>query len=196
MDTLAWEERYRSRARSREDFAAEPLALVAQTAQHRKAGRALDLACGTGRNAIWLAQQGWEVTAVDGAPSALESLSRRAAECGVRVNTLIADLEKGQLCIEPESWDLICCCYYLQRDLFESAKRGLAPGGVIIVVVHLAEGEEPATNHRLLAGQLAEYFSDLEILHSFEGRPNDPFHRRAVAEIVARKRHRPEVQLR
>jgi SAM-dependent methyltransferase len=186
MRSSDWDERYRSRIRAREDFATEPLALVARIATTLTPGRALDLASGTGRNAIWLAQQGWEVTAVDGSVAAIESLNLRARNLSVRVSTQVA-LEADEFRIEPAAWDLICICYYLQHDLFEPAKKGLAPGGVLISVVHLAENNEPATAHRLLPGQLIEYFRDLEILHAFEGAPDDPAHRRAVAEIVARK---------
>jgi tellurite methyltransferase len=152
------------------------------------AGRALDLACGTGRNALWLAQRGWKVTAVDGASAAIAVLLGRARELGVAVDASVADLEEWEYRIEPEAWDLICICYYLQRDLFEAAKSGLAPGGTMISIVHISAPGEPATEHRLLAGELAIYFRDMEILHYFEGQPEDPAHRRAVAEVVARRR--------
>ena len=112
----------------------------------------------------------------------------RAREMGLAVEAEVADLEKFEYCIEPAAWDLICICYYLQRDLFEVAKRGLVPGGVIISIVHLSDPGEAATEHRLLAGELAGYFRDMEILHQFEGQPNDPTHQRPVAEIVARRR--------
>jgi SAM-dependent methyltransferase len=188
MDIQRWEERYRSKQRLPEDFATDPTALVARTAKALPVGRALDVACGTGRNALWLAQQGWKVTAVDGAPTAIEVLLGRARERGLSVEAVVANLEKWEYRIEPEAWDLICICYYLQRDLFEVAKRGLAPGGVIISIVHLSDPGDPATDHRLVSGELAGHFRDLEILHHFEGQPNDPAHHRAVAEVVARRR--------
>jgi SAM-dependent methyltransferase len=182
-----WEERYRSRERPREDFAAEPVALVARVASGLPVGRALDLACGTGRNALWLAQKGWKVTAVDGASAAIEALLARAHTLGVTVDARVANLEAKEYQIEPEGWNLVCICYYLQRDLFEVAQRGLAPGGVIISIVHLSDPGEEGTEHRLVAGELAGYFRDLEILHRFEGPPDDLAHRRRVAEIVARR---------
>jgi SAM-dependent methyltransferase len=191
MELRKWEERYRSRGRPEEDFASEPVALVARTARTLLVGRALDLTCGTGRNALWLAQQGWKVTAVDGASGAIEALQSRTGAQGLTIDSKVADLEKWEYRIEREAWDLICICYYLQRDLFEVAKRGLAPGGVVISIVHISDPGEPATEHRLLAGELAGYFRDMEILHSFEGQPDDPAHHRAVAEIVARRRAGP-----
>ena len=187
MEISSWEERYRSRERPREDFAVAPVPLVAETAKHLPPGRALDLACGTGRNALWLAQHGWSVTAVDGAPTAIEIVRRRAGEGGLVVDARVADLERGEYQIESSAWDLICICYYLQRDLFERAQRGLAPGGVLIAIVHIAGPGEPPTAHRLRPGELKAYFRGWEILHHYEGKPNDPAHQRLVAEIVARR---------
>ena len=150
-------------------------------------GRALDLACGTGRNALRLAQQGWQATAVDGSSAAIDIVRTRAAEAGIKVDARVADLEANQFEIQPESYDLIAICFYLQRDLFEPAKRGVVPGGVLIAIVHITDpGEEP-TGHRLRPGELAAYFEDWEILHRFEGSPHDSEHHRASAEIAARK---------
>src|SRR4051812_36289406 len=157
MEIGKWDARYRSREREREDYASEPVKLVAETAKQLKPGRALDLACGTGRNAIWLAKQGWEVTAVDGAPAAIEAVGRRAEQFAVTINTRVADLEKREYQIAPGAWDLICICYYLQLDLFEPAKRGLAPGGVIISIVHVDLPGEPPGQHRLKPGELAGF---------------------------------------
>jgi len=187
MEIWEWEERYRSREREKEDFAAEPVKLVKETAKKLKPGRALDLACGTGRNALWLAKQGWLVTGVDGAPTAIDTVRRRAEALGVVVEAKVANLEKREYQIEPNAWDLICICYYLQRDLFEPAKRGLVFNGIIIAIAHIDLPNEPTGQHRLKPGQLAGYFRNFEILHDFEGKPDDPAHQRAVAEVVARR---------
>lgn len=166
---------------------ADPTPLVVETACRLKPGKALDLACGTGRNALWLAREGWRVTAVDGSPRAIEMVQKNAAEQEIAIDARMADLEKGEYEIQPASWDLIAICYYLQRDLLEPAKRGVVPGGVLLVIVHIAEpGEEP-TQFRLRPGELATYFDGWEILHGYEGKPRDSAHARAVAEIVARK---------
>lgn len=187
MDIRGWDQRYRSKERAEEDLQIEPAKLVAQTAQRLPPGQALDLACGTGRNALWLAEQGWDVTAVDGADTAIQILEERAQGENVHVKTVVADLRKGEYTIEPFHWDLITICYYLQRDLIEPAKRGVCPGGALLVIVHTTEGDEQPTELRLRPGELAQYFNGWEILHSYEGKPKDPAHRRAVAEIVARR---------
>src|ERR1035437_1483741 len=70
MEISGWNERYRSGKRAIEDLGAPPTRLLMETAKHLEPGRALDLACGTGRNALWLAEHGWSVTAVDGSPVA------------------------------------------------------------------------------------------------------------------------------
>lgn len=187
MDIANWNDRYRSQQRPSEDFAAAPTPLLIETASKLSPGKALDLACGAGRNALWLAEHGWRVTAVDGAVAAIEALRDRASESGYNVDAQVADLTRGEYQIERSAWDLIAICYYLQRDLFEPAKRGLAEGGTLVVIVHIAEpGEEP-TEHRLKPGELVRYFTGWEILHSHEGRPNDSAHRRSVAEVVARR---------
>jgi tellurite methyltransferase len=155
----------------------------------RGAGRprhALDLACGAGRNALWLAEQGWSVTAVDGSAAAIAILRERAAARGLNVDARAADLERDEFPVERAAWDLIAILYYLQRNLFEAAKRGVAPGGVLIGIVHITEpGEEP-TAHRLRPGELATYFAGWEIVHCYEGGSRDAAHQRPVAEIVAR----------
>ena len=186
MDLRGWDERYRLRQQP-EDMETAPTRLVIETAKQLAPGKALDLACGTGRNAIWLADHGWNVTAVDGAPAAIEILQHRAADAGVTLDARVADLEKGEYIIEQAAWDLIVMSYYLQRDLFGSAKRGVVPGGIVLAIVHITEpGEEP-TYKRLRPGELHAYFDGWEILHSYEGKPTDPAHQRAVAEIVARR---------
>jgi SAM-dependent methyltransferase len=154
-----------------------PLPLLVETAQKLKPGRALDLACGTGRNAVWLAEHGWRVTAVDRSPVTIPT-----------VETHVADLEKHEFPIEEASWELIVVCLYLQRDLFESIKRGLKPGGVALVTVLLIEPGREQSRFSAHPGELAKYFEGWEILHSYEGKPNGAQDHRAVAEIVATKR--------
>ncbi len=187
MEIRGWDERYRSGERAAEDLDAAPTPLVMEAAKQLAPGKALDLACGIGRNALWLAEQGWSVTAVDGARSAIEILSRYATERGIRLEARVADLEKGEYQIEPSSWNLVAICYYLQRNLFEAAKLGVVPGGILVSIVHITEPGEGPTAHRLRPGELESYFQGWEILHRHEGKPNDTAHQRSVAEIIARR---------
>jgi SAM-dependent methyltransferase len=154
-----------------------PSPLLVETARKFKAGRALDLACGTGRNAVWLAEHGWQVTAVDRSPVTIPG-----------VDTHVADLEKHEFPIAEASWDLIVVSLYLQRDLFEPIKRGLKPGGVAVVIVLLMEPGHEQSFFRAQPGELAKHFEGWKILHSYEGKSSDSEHHRSVAEIVATKR--------
>ena len=147
-------------------------------------GRALDLACGTGRNALWLAGRGWNVTAVDGSAAAIETLRVRAERAGVAIDTQIADLENSGFTIEPAHYDLIAMCYYFQRNLIEQCKRNLVPGGVMVAIALLMEPGKEHSTFRLRPGELRGYFADWEILHDREGA--DPWQHQ-IAELVARR---------
>jgi len=176
MDLAAWEQRYRAHEGS-----SEPSPVLIEAASDRLPGRALDLACGTGRNALWLAKHGWSVTAVDGSPKALEILRERAA--GLLIETQIADLEDPGFAVAPASYDLIAICYYLQRTLFQPAKEALVPGGIIVAIALLSEPGKD-NSFRVEPGELSSYFDGWEILHDREDR--DQWEHK-VAEIVARK---------
>ena len=187
MDLAGWDARYRSPERAREDDQSPPTPMLVNSVQGVQPGRALDLACGSGRNSLWLARKGWDVTAVDGAPAAIARLENRASAARLAIATKLADLQSGDFTIEEESWDLIAFLYYLQRDLFRAISRGVRPGGLVIGIVHTTfPGEEP-TAHRLRPGELLDYFKDWKIVHSYEGPPNDPAHKRLVAEVVAQR---------
>lgn len=187
MEIRQWDKRYRSGDWAQENSNALPNPLLAETAAKLRPGKVLDLACGSGRNAIWLAERGWQVTAVDGAPTAIETLRRRAAERQVEVATAIADLQKSEYSIGSNCWDFIAMCFYLQTSLFEPVKQGLKPGGVALIIVHIAAPGEERTEHQLLSKELEARFCDWEILYSYEGKPSDPEHKRLCAELVARK---------
>ena len=89
-----------------------------------KPGRALDLAAGSGSHSLWLAERGWEVTAVD-------------IEIGIElgeiagIHRIRADLEKHEYRIAPGSWDLIVCWRYWQPDLLPEIAGGVRPGGIV-----------------------------------------------------------------
>jgi len=83
-------------------------------------GRALDLACGSGRHAVWLMERGWDVTAVDIAMPEIPG-----AKC------IQADLERHEYQVESARWDLILCWLYWQPDLLPEIARGVRKGGVV-----------------------------------------------------------------
>src|SRR2546426_12500807 len=121
----SWDERYRGGEAS----GREPSPLLVRAVASLAPGRALDLACGLGRHALFLGQQGWSVTAVDSSHVAMELLARQAAERGLPIDARVADLEAGEFAIAPGAYELICDFFYLQRDLFPQIRAGLREAG-------------------------------------------------------------------
>jgi SAM-dependent methyltransferase len=102
-------------------------------------GRALDLACGEGRNAIWLAERGWHVTAVDFSEVAIAKARERAARDGVEVDLVCLDLLEYEP--EPRAYDLVLVLYLQlaaeeRRIVLSRAADALAPGGTFLLVGH------------------------------------------------------------
>lgn len=184
MNLAGWEQLYRSGERGKE---AEATALVMEIAEKLAPGSAIDLACGAGRNALFLAERGWSVTAVDGSETAIALLRERAASRGLRVNTEIADLTAPDFTLAAGSWDLVLMAYYLQRSLIVEAKNAVRPGGMVAAIVHTPEPGEAVSEKRAAPGELRGFFKDWEVLWDYEGPSRDAAHRRPVAEIAARK---------
>ena len=99
-------------------------------------GRALDIGCGTGGNAVWLAKKGWQVTAVDHSSVAIEKGKRFAVEQGVNVLFVVADASQ----FKPQGdYDLITC-FYIQLfpqqrgNMLAKMSKALAPGGTFLFV--------------------------------------------------------------
>lgn len=154
-------------------------------------GTALDLACGAGRNAVFLAQQGWSVTGVDYSEVGIELARAKALGSGLKVDFRIADLEKGGFQIIEDHYDLICSFCYLQNDLFERMKKGVRPGGLIISsTLSYAKNEKPR-RFALGLGELRRRFEDFEILHFQESSGDEKKdaggRNRRTSEIIARR---------
>jgi SAM-dependent methyltransferase len=117
----------------------EPSRFLAEEAADLAPGRALDLGTGEGRNAVWLAEQGWRVTGVDFSDVALSRARNRAVAKGVRVDWVLADL----VSYEPprNSFDLVAILYVHilpadRRTGLDRAAGALVPGGILLVVGH------------------------------------------------------------
>lgn len=148
MEATDWDARY-SAGRM---WSSEPNRWVVQELSGVAPGRAIDAACGEGRNAIWLAEQGWSVVAVDFSGVALERARGSAAEAAQAAGEL--DITWVQADITDEGvvtnqYDLALVSYvhleeYERTPLLRAAARTLAPGGTLLVVGHdasnLAEG--------------------------------------------------------
>jgi SAM-dependent methyltransferase len=155
----------------------DPAPLLVEVAEMLPPGDALDLACGTGRNAIYLTQLGWRVTAVDASSVAIGKLRERAG--GLAIDARVADLERRGFAIEPNTYDLICDFYYLQRDLFPDIREGLRPGGTFVGAIHL-EG-----SFAIGPGELRDAFAGWKIL--FYSEAAEEGRSRRSARIIARR---------
>jgi SAM-dependent methyltransferase len=142
MDTrpLSRREMWDERHAAREPIESlEPDPSLARIASGRTPGQALDLATGDGRNAIWLAAHGWEVTAVDFSAVGLDRARAAAATAGVAVTWLNADLLQWRPA--PRSFDLVAVMFLHlppdeRRPVYAAAAEAVAPGGLLLVVGH------------------------------------------------------------
>ena len=147
MSLEEWNERYRNR----EQLAAEPARLLVEAAATLPPGRALDLACGAGRNAAWLAERGWQVVALDGAEEAIKLVP-------AGIDARVFDLERDEPLPFPSgSFDLVLILFYLHRPLFAEAKRVLRPGGTL-VTTSLTRGR-----FGVAPGELRTFFEDWDV---------------------------------
>lgn len=184
-DRERWDARYREEG----PCARAPSALVTELdALLPRRGRALDVAGGAGRHAVWLARRGLEVTLVDVSPVGVDLARRAASEAGVPLDARALNLEREPL--PPGPWDLILDFHYLQRSLFPAFARALAPGGLLVFVQptrrNLERHPRPGPAHLLDEGELARLAADLplEVLRLDEGWLAEGRHE---ARLVARR---------
>lgn len=112
-------------------FNTNPNAFLVDVVKGRAPGTALDVGMGQGRNAIYLAQQGWTVTGFDPADKAVALANATAAKLGVTLDTVV----KGEVDFDfgENRWDLIVLSYVGARDLVDRVVRSLRPGGIVVV---------------------------------------------------------------
>jgi len=133
MDSHGWDARYEANELV---WSAEPNVFLPPIVERLKVGTALDLACGEGRNTIWLARLGWEATGVDYSPVGIEKAREIANETDVE--WIVADVTTY---VPDRTFDLVMIIYVHidpadMQALFENAIAALAPGGTLIAVGH------------------------------------------------------------
>jgi SAM-dependent methyltransferase len=130
----AWDRRYREHG-----WSPVPDENLVELVAPLAPGRALDLGCGTGRNALWLARTGWSVTGVDASRVGLEMATEQATSEGLSLHTIVADLL--EYVPEPASYDLVVVANIhfapgRREALFDRAAAAVAPGGHLFIVGH------------------------------------------------------------
>ena len=139
-------------------MATPPTGEVKRAALLLPPGRALDLACGTGRHAIWLHENGWRVTAVDRNVEAIAQIRAHYPAIDARA----IDLELSPFPAREDACDLVICWLYFQRDLYPKIRQSIRPGGIAAVSA-LLQGRFAAK-----PGELGAWFPGWTILHEAE----------------------------
>lgn len=140
MEAKDWDARYGSGRL----WSTEPNRWVVQEMSGVTPGRAIDVACGEGRNAIWLAEQGWSVVAIDFSVVALDRGRQTAAEAEATLGPLDIDWVAADITADgtvTSQYDLALVSYvqleaYERTPLLRAAARTLAPGGMLLVIAH------------------------------------------------------------
>ena len=154
-------------------------------------GKALDIATGEGRNAVFLTQNGFDVDAVDISKMGLRKVWKLAKEMGVKIHTLHVDLDTYK--IKEGQYDLITNFYFLKRSLISKIKKGLKKGGRVIFETYLLEhrtlgtGGPKQAKYFLKPNELLRLFKDFRLLFYREGIFKEGGRRKAVASLIAEK---------
>jgi SAM-dependent methyltransferase len=188
-DQKRWDERF-----GKKDFALgkEPNPFLKKHIRLLPKGRALDIASGEGRNAVFLAQNGFEVDAADISERGLKKAQALARKKGVEIQPFLVDLDQYQ--IEKERYDLIANFYFLKRRLIPRIKKGLKKGGKVIFETYLLEhrtlgtGGPRQAKYFLKPNELLRLFKGFRILFYREGIFREGGKRKAVASLIAEKR--------
>ncbi len=187
-DQKRWDKRF-----GRKEFALgkEPNPFLKKHIRLLPKGKALDMATGEGRNAVFLAQNGFEVDAVDISERGLKKTQKLAREKGVHINTFLVDLD--QYPIEKERYDLIANFYFLKRRLFPRIRKALKKGGKVIFETYTLDHREIATEGPkqrkffLKSNEMLRVCSSFRILFFPEGIFREGRKRKAIASLIAEK---------
>jgi SAM-dependent methyltransferase len=151
-------------------------------------GRALDVACGRGRNALWLAERGLTTLAVDRNAEAMRALNDIARERRLPLRAEVRDLEGKADPFRGSTYDVIVVVHYLHRPLFPVLIAALAPGGRLVYETftraQAARGKPTNPDFLLESGELPDLVHPLEVLASREG----DYDGRMIASVIARRK--------
>ena len=152
-----------------------------------RGSQALDLACGSGRHAVSLAQAGFETSAIDFSEQALVHTRRLAAERGVRVACRLQDIEAADFDLDEEVYDSVIVFFFLHRPLFAALRHCLRPGGLIVYKTYSTDqlrypGRPRHRMHMLEPNELLRHFDGFRVL-----RYEEEWEGRGTAALIAQK---------
>ena len=151
-------------------------------------GDALDVASGAGRNAFWLAAQGFSTLAIDRDATAIAAVHRAAAELHLALRAEVVDLEGEGATLPIAAFDVVVVVHYLHRPLFPALRAALRPGGVLVYETFTREqarrGKPTNPAFLLEPGELRSLVGPLEILAEREG----DFDGKMLASVIAVRR--------
>lgn len=170
-------------------FLVEALELIHARRSGATGLRALDVACGSGRDSVYLATEGYEVLAVDLLPDALDRAADLARRNGVRLTTLAMDVEAGPA-LPPGYFDLVTAFRFLHRPLLPLLRQAVVPGGHIVYETFHERNRETGRRpndpaHLLATGELAAAFEGFQILICRDAVERDG---RFFSSLLARRR--------
>lgn len=152
-----------------------PTPLLIEAVRNRKPGRALDVAMGQGRNALYLARLGWDVTGFDTSRAGIERARSAAAASRLKLHALLSSDEEFDFGVSQ--WDLIVILYPIEKRSIHRVRQALKPGGLIVVECGHKEGSNAPFEYA--TGELLEIFKGFRILkyedavalHEWAGKP-------------------------
>jgi tellurite methyltransferase len=169
------------------DLEHQPAQFLVENIELLPRGRVLDVAMGSGRNAIYLARMGFAVEGVDISSDAIEGVLALAKEEGVSIKAHLEDLTKMPR-IDKEGYDLVICFNFLQRSLMPEIKDWVKPKGMLVYETFLVDqvvfGKPRNPEYLLKHNELLHTFLDFRVLRYREGIIEG---KKAIASILAQK---------
>ena len=186
MTDQTWDKRYDQES----DFSKEPSLFLKKQIHELPRGMALDLAMGTGRNSIFLAENGYVVDGIDSSGVAIEKVRSFAQRESLPINAKQADLTNYQ--IVENTYDVILNFYFLERSLFPHIMKGLKQGGMLLFETYTIEQPNYGRPHNpaylLKPNELLQSFVELHIIYYHERIDKQSGSIKAIASLLAQKR--------
>ncbi len=188
-DKIKWNEKYKNTPKLLEDR--EPSIKLIEAIKHTKGNKALDIACGAGKNSIYLARNNFFIDSMDISDIALKTLDKKGYK---NINTIQIDLEE-EFVLNKNSYDIIVQTNFLDRTIIPKLINSLKKDGIIFIETymhHSSNEKEPSNSNFLLKQkELQKLFKDDFELIDYDEFDNEPYElfRMRKQSIIARKKN-------